>query len=278
MSRAAADRHDASRIRTRSRQPWDFPTHVSQDGLDDRRAHVRGQRHLRAVRERAARIRRRQGLTMRTSPLSRAAITAAALAAAALGAALGLGRLHEGRGRRRGRRRPRARRARAARTGGRRRRALARRGLRARPVDVLRPQLRRAALQPARADQRRRTSASSGSPGTPTSPLNRGQEATPLFVDGVLYLDLVVEQRVRVRREDRPAALALRPASAARVGRERLLRRRESRRRRVERQDLSSARSTAGSSRSTRRRATRSGAWTRSTARSATRSRARRAS
>ena len=69
-------------------------------------------------------------------------------------------------------------------------------------------------------------------------PLNRGQEATPLFVDGVLYLDLVVEQRVRVRREDRQGALALRPAGAARVGRERLLRRGQSRRRGVERQDL----------------------------------------
>ena len=47
-------------------------------------------------------------------------------------------------------------------------------------------------------------------------PLNRGQEATPLFVDGVLYLGRV-EQRVRVRREDGRATLAYDPQGAARV-------------------------------------------------------------
>ena len=44
----------------------------------------------------------------------------------------------------------------------------------------------------------RTTSTSSASPGTPILP-NRGQEATPLVIDGVIYV-LGVEQRARVRR------------------------------------------------------------------------------
>ena len=125
-------------------------------------------------------------------------------------------------------------------------RAHRRRRHRAAELAGARPHLRRAALQPAAADQRRNVEklglAWSYATGT-----HAGLEATPLVVDGVMYTTGVVERR-RTRSTRRPAAelWTLRPAGAARVGTLRLLRRGEPRRRALEGQASTSARSTAG--------------------------------
>ena len=64
-------------------------------------------------------------------------------------------------------------------------------------------------------------------------PVQRGMEATPIVVDGVPLHDVRVVDRLRARRQDRPSAVDLRSEGAARVGQERVLRRRQSRRRGV---------------------------------------------
>ena len=58
----------------------------------------------------------------------------------------------------------------------------------ARRVDVPRPHLRRAALQPARQDRRRQRGAARPGVVLRSRHRHRGQEATPLVVDGVLYV------------------------------------------------------------------------------------------
>jgi hypothetical protein len=83
---------------------------------------------------------------------------------------------------------------------------------------------------------------------------NRGQEATPLVVDGVMYLTVAVERRVRVDAATGELLWRYDPQVPREWGGQRLLRRRQPRRRGLERQASSSARSTGGSSRSTRRR------------------------
>ena len=60
-----------------------------------------------------------------------------------------------------------------------------------------RPHLERAALQPARRRSTTATSASSASPGTFETGTDRGLEATPLVVDGVMYTHRLVERRLR---------------------------------------------------------------------------------
>ena len=76
---------------------------------------------------------------------------------------------------------------------------------------------------------------------------DRGQEATPLVVDGVLYVTTAVEQRA-TRIDAATGKLLWRydPKVAGDKRRQGLLRHRQPRRRRLEGQDLSSARSTAG--------------------------------
>ena len=78
-----------------------------------------------------------------------------------------------------------------------------------------------------------------GSPGASIDRVDRGLEATPLVVDGVMYTTGTVERRVRGRRQDRQGDLALRPqgrrSSRAAEG---LLRRRKPRRRRLQGQGL----------------------------------------
>ena len=66
----------------------------------------------------------------------------------------------------------------------------------------------------------------------------RGQEATPLVADGVLYVSTAWSKVNAYRRGDRPSALVLRSRGAGRVGRQRVLRRRQSRRRVVGRQGV----------------------------------------
>ena len=131
-----------------------------------------------------------------------------------------------------------------------RRRAHRRRRLRAAELARARPHLRRAALQPARAGQR-----------------GQRREARPRVVVRHRHAaraaghadrrrrhdvhDRRVERRVRAGREDRRGDLEIRPRGPARVGPLRLLRRRQSRRRRVEGIRLRRRRWTAASSAST---------------------------
>ena len=66
---------------------------------------------------------------------------------------------------------------------------------------------------------------------------NRGQEATPIVVDGVLYVS-TAWSKVKAYRGDRPTALGIRPGGAGWLGGERLLRRSQPRRRRMGRQGV----------------------------------------
>ena len=68
--------------------------------------------------------------------------------------------------------------------------------------------------------------------------VEHGQEATPIVVDGVLYVSGPWGSRVRGRREDRGGALALRPRGRRQLQPPGLLRRREPRRAGVERPRL----------------------------------------
>ena len=107
----------------------------------------------------------------------------------------------------------------------------------------------------------------------------RAQESTPLFVDGVLYVTTAWSNVKAYDARSGIAALEFRRERAGRMGQPRVLRRREPRRRSVERQGLRRHASTAACSRSTRRPARSHGKPTRSCgATSPTRSRARRAS
>ena len=99
-------------------------------------------------------------------------------------------------------------------------------------MDVARPHLRRAAVQPARTDQSTTTSSELGLAWFADLDTSRGQEATPLVVDGVLYVSTAWSKVKAYRRGDRQAALVLRSRGAGRLGRQRLLRRGQSRRRR----------------------------------------------
>ena len=74
----------------------------------------------------------------------------------------------------------------------------------------------------------------------------RGQEATPLVIDGVMYVTSAWSKVLAHRRGDRQALWEYDPKCRAKPACKRVLRRRQSRRRGVERQGLSSARSTAG--------------------------------
>ena len=114
---------------------------------------------------------------------------------------------------------------------------------------VVRPRLLRAAIQPARSDQRRatwRSSASRGSskrrPARPRSDAARGRRRD--------VCDRIVERHLRDRRAHRQAALEVRPRGASQVRQHRLLRRRQSRRARSTRAASTSACSMAGSPRS----------------------------
>ncbi len=67
---------------------------------------------------------------------------------------------------------------------------------------------------------------------------NRGQEATPLVVDGALYVSTAWSKVKAYDAEDGQGVVGVRSRSAGSVRRQRLLRRRQSRRRRVEGQGL----------------------------------------
>ena len=118
----------------------------------------------------------------------------------------------------------------------------------------LRRQLCRAALTASSRRSTRTTSTKLGLAWYFDTELPRGHEATPIVVDGVIYTTGSLERGVRDRRAHGEAALAPRPAGAARDRRHRVLRRGEPRRRRLPRARLRRRRSTAGSRRSTRRR------------------------
>ena len=75
---------------------------------------------------------------------------------------------------------------------------------------------------------------------------DRGQEATPLVVDGVLYTTTTWSKVYRFRRRDRRAEMVVRPEGARRGRLQGLLRRGQPRRRGLERQGLRRRRSTAG--------------------------------
>ena len=129
-----------------------------------------------------------------------------------------------------------------------------------RRMAVLRPHLRRAALQPARRASTRATSAQLGLAWSyDLDTAHRVQEATPLVIDGVMYVTSAWSKLFALDARTGKEIWALRSEGAGRSGRQGLLRRGAIAASRRGTARSTSARSTVGWSRSTRPPASRCG-------------------